>query len=178
MKSPYSPELSGLCETRLDEITEADSANLTEFAECRLVTLGVSPSYGEDMTQRAFQQVLQGLETDQGGRRPCLEDLVDKPAFLNYLRGVISSLIYVMTSKCGFRTTHKAWEDEMLTPSGGGASPAKEAELNDIRDQLFRRLRAHAPSSLSGLGNAIVSDKLNSRAAGASETHGYPFCSD
>src|ERR1035441_8661830 len=35
-----------------------------------------------------------------------------------------------------------------------------------------------APSSLSGLGNAIVSDKLNSRAAGASETHGYPFCSD
>jgi hypothetical protein len=145
MKSPYSPELSGLCETRLDEITKADSANLTEFAECRLVALGVSPSHGEDMSQRAFQQVLQGLETDQGGRRPCLEDLVDKPAFLNYLRGVISSLIYGMTSKCGFRTTHKAWEDEMLTPSGGGPSPAKEAELNDIRDQLFRGLRAHAP---------------------------------
>src|ERR1035441_6969456 len=33
-------------------------------------------------------------------------------------------------------------------------------------------------SSLSGLGNAIVSDKLNNRATGASETHGYPLRSD
>src|ERR1017187_8951826 len=44
------------------------------------------------------------------------------------------------------------------------------------RKELY--LGAFFPSSLSGLGNAIVSDKLNSRAAGASETHGYPFCSD
>jgi len=145
MKSQYSPELSRLCEIRLNEITKADYASLEEFAECRFVTLRVSPSYAEEVTQGAFQQVLQGLETDQGGRKPRLEDLFSKPAFLNYLRGVITSIIYGMVTKCGFRMAHKAWHDEILTPGGGGVSPAKDAELNDLRDQLFRRLRAHAP---------------------------------
>ena len=145
MKSPYSPELSRLCELRLNEITDADCASLEEFAECRLVPMRISPSYGQDVTQLAFQQVLQGLETDQGGRKPRLEDLFSKPAFLNYLRGVISSIIHGMTTKGGFRTAHKPWDDEMLTPDGGGVSPAMDAELNDLRDQLFRRLRAHAP---------------------------------
>jgi hypothetical protein len=145
MKSPYSPELSGLCEARLSEIDEADNASLAEFAECRLVVLGVSPSYGQDITQRAFQQVLQGLETDQGGRRPCLENVIDKPTFMNYLRGVISSIIFGMTSKCGFRTEHRPWDDELATRHDAGISPSKQAEFNDLRDQLFRRLRAHAP---------------------------------
>ena len=147
MTSPYSPELSGLCEARLNEITEADNANLTEFAECRLVVVGVSPSYGQDITQRAFQQVLQGLETDQDGRRPCLDDLIDKPAFLNYLRGVISSNIFAMTTKCGFKKEagHKPWHDEMPTAFDAGTSPGKRAEFSDLRDQLFRRLRKRAP---------------------------------
>jgi hypothetical protein len=148
MKTPNSPELVNLCETRLREITKVDSADLTEFAECRLIVLGVSPSSGEDLTQRAFQQVLQGLETDQGGRQPRLVDVANKPAFLNYLRGVISSLVYGMTTKCGFRAEHRQWDDEMPAPGGTGNAPAKDVELNDIRNQLFPRLRALAPSRL------------------------------
>lgn len=149
MKVPYQPELKALCETRLNEFTRADSADLTEFAECRLMVHGASPTLGEDMTQRALQQVLQGLETDQGGRRPRLVDLVNKPAFLNYLRGVISSLVFGMTSKRGFTAgCMPGYDDNIVRPNDDGGAAVKDAELNDLRDQLFPRLRARAPKRL------------------------------
>ncbi len=149
MKSPKS-ELTALCETRLREFTAADSADLSEFAECRLIVNGISPTNGEDVTQRALQLVLQGLETDKGGRRPRLVDLTDKSAFLNYLRGVISSVVYGMTRKSGFGADCTFDEDdeelnEFVHDSGTGA---RTLELNDLRDQLFPRLRARAPKRL------------------------------
>jgi hypothetical protein len=148
MKSPYEPELVVLCEARLQELTGADIADLTEFAECRLVMHGAPPAMGEDVTQRAFQQVLQGLETDQGGRRPRLVDLTNKPAFLNYLRGVISSLVNWMTSKSGFAAGCALRDDDLAESCDDGGASAKDAELNDLRDQLFPRLRARAPKRL------------------------------
>jgi hypothetical protein len=148
MKSPYQPELQALCEARLQEFTRADIADLTEFAECRLVVLRASPSIGEDVTQRALQQVLRGLETDQGGRRPRLVDLQDKPAFLNYLRGVVSSLVFGMTSKVGFGAACALRDDDLAESNDDGGASAKDAELNDLRDQLFTRLRARAPKRL------------------------------
>ena len=102
------------------------------------------------MTQRALQLVLQGLETDQGGRRPRLVDLDNKPEFLNYLRGIISSLIYGMTRKSGFGAEcmlHEDDEERAALMNDGGAS-AQDAEWNDLRDQLFPRLRAQAPKRL------------------------------
>jgi hypothetical protein len=149
MKVPYQPELKALCEARLQEFTGADSADLTEFAECRLIVLGASPTMGEDLRQRALQQVLQGLETDQGGRRPRLVDLVNKPAFLNYLRGVISSLVFGMTTKTEFLAEcTSGYDDAIAAPNDDGGAAVKEAELNDLRDQLFPRLRARAPKRL------------------------------
>ena len=148
MKSPYEKELMVLCEARLREITGADCAELTEFAECRLVIHGAPPAMGEDVTQRAFQQVLQGLETDQGGRRPRLVDLGNKSSFLNYLRGVISSLVNWMTSKNGFGAACALREDDLAESNDDGGASAKVAELNDLRDQLFPRLRARAPKRL------------------------------
>jgi hypothetical protein len=150
MKTPYQPELKALCEARLREFTRADSADLTEFAECRLIVRGASPCIGEDVTQRALQQVLQGLETDQGGRRPRLVDLEDKPAFLNYLRGAISSLVYGMTHKSGFGADCEMrgdGEDPAVCVDDGGVC-AKGPELNDLRVQLFARLRERAPKRL------------------------------
>ena len=65
MKSPKQSELAARCEARLREFTAADSADLTEFAECRLIVHGISPCNGEDVTQRALQLVLQGLEAEE-----------------------------------------------------------------------------------------------------------------
>ncbi len=154
MKCPES-ELAVLCETRLREFTKADSADLTEFAECRLVVNGISPTNGEDLTQRAIQLVLQGLEMDKGGRRPRLVDVTDKPAFLNYLRGIISSLVYGMTRKSGFGTRCIRLEDvdTAEAPHDNGAS-VRDVELGDLRDQLFPRLRARAPARLHPTINA------------------------
>jgi len=149
MKVPYQPELKALCETRLQEFTGADSADLTEFAECRLIVFGASPTLGEDLTQRALQQVLQGLETDQGGRRPRLVDLENKPAFLNYLRGVISSLVFGMTTKREFIANYSSgYDDAIASPDDDGGAAVKHAELIDLRDQFFPRLRARAPKRL------------------------------
>lgn len=155
MKSPES-ELAALCEARLGEFTRADSADLAEFAECRLIVNGISPTNGEDVTQRALQLVLQGLESDQGGRRPRLVDLTDKSAFMNYLRGIISSLVYGMTHKSGFGADCTFNEDDeeqtdLVHDQGAGA---KTPEWNDLRDQMFPRLRARAPSRLHPTINA------------------------
>jgi hypothetical protein len=102
------------------------------------------------VTQRALQLVLQGLETDQGGRRPRLVDLANKSAFLNYMRGIISSLVYGMTHKSGFGAECMLREDdeEMEEFTHDGGAGAKAVEWNDLRDQLFPRLRARAPQRL------------------------------
>src|SRR5450631_4366544 len=61
MKNPKQSELAARCEARLREFTAADSADLTEFAECRLIVHGISPCNGEDVTQRARRADLQAV---------------------------------------------------------------------------------------------------------------------
>lgn len=148
MSTPFSPEMVAICESRLAEITDADTNALTQFAESRLAADGASRSYGEDAVQRAFQVVLRGLETDQGGRRPRLVDINDKPAFLNYMRGVISSVVYKMTRSRGFQVGQECMADNTNSPDLEGRSPAQQAELKDLSAQLFPRLRARAPRHL------------------------------
>ena len=60
---------------RLNELTQVDIHNLTEFAECSLAVKGQNPTAGEDITQRALLAILRGLEMDQGGRMPRLVDM-------------------------------------------------------------------------------------------------------
>ena len=149
MKAPLSLDSSARCEVRLNELSPADIANLTGFAERRLAVMGLSPSAGEDATQRALVAILQGLESDQGGRTPRLVDLENKSTFLNFVRGAISSIIEAMGRKRQFRAKHTPWEDGM-PPAADRVSltPAQNAELSDLRGQLFPRLRARAPRRL------------------------------
>jgi hypothetical protein len=148
MSTLLSPQMVALCRSRLAEITEADTNALTQFAECRLVAVGAPPSCGEDVTQRAFAALLMGLETDQGGRRPRLVDINDKPAFLNYMRGIISSLVYSMTRTTWFRVEAQIAGRESDLPDLDQQTPAQHAELRDLGEKLFPRLRARAPKRL------------------------------
>ena len=144
MSTPFGLELARLCKARLGEITDADIAALTEFAERRLVEIGVPPSYGEDVTQRALHAVLHGLEKNQGGRQAAPGGCQRQNRFLKLpARDRFSSLLYSMTRTCGFRTTQQ-WDDSAPSPDAGRPSPANEAALRDLGEQLFRRLRARA----------------------------------
>ena len=149
MRSPFSVESRVRCEVRLNELSPADLANLTEFAERRLVALGLNPSAGDDATQHALMAILQGMESDQGGRKPRPVDLENKDTFVNFVRGVISSIIEGMGRKRQFRMEHKVWEDGIAVASEGAEpTPCERAEVTDLRDQLFPRLRARAPKRL------------------------------
>ena len=148
MNQSFNRELAALCHIRLAEITDADSAALTQFAKCRLMAVGIASSYGEDVAQRAFQAVLEGLEIRRHGRRPRLLDIESKAAFQNYMRGVISSTIGVMMRKRGFRSEHLQWDDNIHPRAPGGRASACELEMRDLREQLFIRLRARAPRRL------------------------------
>jgi hypothetical protein len=149
MSNSNSPAITALCKLRLGEISDVDIADLTEFAEWCLVVRGASPFLGDDVVQRAFLAVLKGLKTDQGGRKPRLVDLQDKAAFVNYLRGAVSSIAYNTTRTSEFRVSHKPWYDEMTgVPEDDEDSPARAAEWADLISQLFPRLRAQAPRRL------------------------------
>lgn len=162
MKRPVSPEVRSACEARLAEITDADTVALTEFAECRLVAVGAPPSHGEDIVQRAFHAVLMGLETDQPGRRPRPSDVGEKAAFLNYMRGAVSSLVYALTRKFSFRQEVGEWDDNTLPPGETTSALTVALEMRDLRAELFPRLRARAPSRLIATIDAWESEFLHS----------------
>jgi len=158
-----------LCEVRLGELTEKDIANLTEFARHRLAAQGLTGSAADDATQRALVAILRGLESDQGGRMPRPVDVENKNMFLNYVRGAISSVSEAMGRHEKVRSKHQP-ELEALTPSQDESvlTPDTKAELCDLQDQLFPRLRAQAPRRLQPTIDAweavfLESDRIPAR---------------
>jgi hypothetical protein len=148
MKTSLSVGHRALCEARLCELNKVDMNNLTEFAERRLAAAGLNPAAGEDVIQRAMVAILQGLESDQGGRVPRLMDIENQSAFLNYSRGVISSIIEAMGRKRELRAVHEPLEDSVIPAHRSPVSPAELAELSDLKSELFSRLRIRAPQRL------------------------------
>ena len=76
------------------------------------------------MTQRALLAILQGLESDQGGRVPRLVDLETKDTFLNYVRGTMSSIIEAMGRKRQFRAEHTPVLDDVMASDDREHPPA------------------------------------------------------
>jgi hypothetical protein len=148
MNNAFSREFLLLWQARLAEITADDRAALLQFAECLLVERGISTSYGDDITQRAFEAVLVGLQNLEGGRKPRLVNVASKQAFLNYMRGIVASLVYALTQKKEIRRWHQPWSDNMAPTRSEQLTPANQAELQDLREQLFPRMRARAPRRL------------------------------
>ena len=169
MKTPLSLESRARCEVRLSELSQADITKLTEFARHRLAAQGLNASAAEDATQRALAAILRGLETDQGGRVPRLVDMESKDMFLNYVRGAISSVSEAMGRHEKVRSKHQPQLEE-LAPSQDESllKPDTRAELCDLRDQLFPRLRAQAPKRLQPTIDAwesvfLESDRIPAR---------------
>ena len=158
MNPPLTNEARQKAQARLSEIREAEIAALTEFAEWRLLRLGRSSDEGRDIVQSAFLAVVLGLESEDAGRRPRDEDIIDKAAFEKYLRSVIFSLV-----QCQTKTRHiKAYHAHYPIAEGADgdeadrgvvlASPtptaAERAAWNDLQRQFFSTLRGRAPQRL------------------------------
>jgi hypothetical protein len=109
------------------------------------------------------QLVYVAYQQQAGIRRQGPEQVVvDKPAFLNYVRGIIASIVNGMLRKSGFGAErmlklddddHDDDEDGHESEDDAGRSD-KYIELADLRDQLFPRLRAIAPKRLLRAINA------------------------
>jgi hypothetical protein len=158
MSTPLTPESRKACEARLQEIREDDIAGLKNFAEYRLMSLGRSSDEGEDIVQFALAAVVQGLESEDLGRRPRLQDVVDKRAFILYLQGIIVSRIQCETKSRRIKAYHQHTpiaEDAGQAARGEGVvlraptpTAAEQAALNDFQSELFARLRQRAPQRL------------------------------
>lgn len=158
MNPPLTEEARRKAQARLSEIGEAEIAALTEFAECRLMRLGRSSDAGRDIVQSAFLAVVLGLESEQAGRRPRDEDIIDKTTFEKYLRSVILSLVQCQTKTRHIKAYHAHYpiadgadEDETdrgIVLASPGPTAAERTAWNDLQCQFFSTLRSRAPQRL------------------------------
>ena len=131
---------------------------LREFADSHLAQRGLWGTTGRDLVQDALLAILSGFQPGPHGRHPRAEDLADGPVFANYMRGVLWSLIEAEARKRKLRPPH----EPLLAENREGqecepwldlktASPADEALFVDLKNEFFRRLRAHCPDYLMPL---------------------------
>jgi hypothetical protein len=145
MKTLLTEEIRAAGKARLDELDGRDITTLTQFAEYKLVVVGLPASFGEDLAAQALAFCVRGLESDQAqSRRPHLENLESKQSLLAWLRGVIASLVESMSSQRQYRAEHLAW-DEALGVEQTEPTPAQAAEVSDLQRALFARLRERSP---------------------------------
>jgi hypothetical protein len=148
----------------LDHLTRLDLAALRIFAEHRLARVGLDPNLGADIVQDALCAVLRGLNSAKVGRHPRPSDLEDKAAFVNYLRGVINSLVAVERRKDVHKFNHCQLDGQEPRLSDDGRYPRKEIEgpvcvendvdWRDLQNVFFSELRKRACPRLE----AIISD--------------------
>ena len=144
----YVEEIQTISELRLGEITKADITRFTEFAEFRLRRINIPISLGEDMVLLSLFCILKGVGT-KNGRRPKDRDVVDQPAFQNYVRGVINSKIDATRRERHKKHRHlEVPLDDAVEVATTQLNPAEEAEINDLKSEIFKRLQQRAPARL------------------------------
>jgi len=141
--APHSPLIHARCEGFLQSLTADERAQLTSFAQRRLVHFGLPANRDEDLYQQALYVVLKGI-AGQGGRNPGHEDVKTKDTFRNYIRGVINSI-----AEGWARTHHRNGHCSLdLIQDIVAAKEAAQVEYQDLIAQLFTRLRQRAPARL------------------------------
>ena len=87
------------------------------------------------------------MEGDDAGRKPNPGDLLSKDTFLNYVRGVINSIVegWWRTSKTQHRKKHFSLD---LIQDYLAAPKDSQVEFADLVAELFTRLRQLAPARL------------------------------
>ena len=138
----------------LDQLTNDDLQALARFAKRRLDWVPRSQLSAEDAVHKALHSIICGTWEFQEARRPREENLRTKGAFLHYVRSSINSVIDAAKRKRELwvihETIHREKEEEEHTTIILAAIPGAEENLDmvDLKNELFARLRAIAPSRL------------------------------
>jgi len=128
-----------LCQARLGELSEADFTGLERFAQW-LLDARLLVGAAADVTHSAVESLLLGMATDRG-RKPRPVDLTDRPAFLRYMRGVVASKVDAASRRNENVPPVVELSNDMVVDEN---TPAKNAELADIKVHLFEQLRERA----------------------------------
>jgi len=112
----------------------------------------LDPGLGEDIVQDAFEAVLQGLVTERGGRHPRGSDVEDPKAFINYLGGVINSLVSYERAKRRYNFDHDSidippiddCEAQLTFDIQSPDCVEQEAGWNDLQEVFFTLLQSRA----------------------------------
>ena len=125
------------------------------YAARRRAWLGLRSHTAADLVHEALQAVLIGLKGGREGRHPRPEDLTDLGAFVVYLEKVIKSVAAVACrhENCLDFVSWNGSSDDDENGTGRielavALDGDKTVELEDLRRQLFPRLRAQSPRHL------------------------------
>jgi hypothetical protein len=145
------------CLRLIDMLTRVDLADLAKFASFRLAKVGLIRLAGEDVVQDALLAVVRGAGAHSKGRHPRPVDVANSANFIDYLKGVIGSLVEAERRSRKHQCVHEPFEEGFMAgehfamqarPAG---SPLAELEFCDLRQQLFHRLEERVPHHLRGL---------------------------
>lgn len=138
----------------LNQLTNDDLHDLAKFADRRLDWVPRSQISPEDAVHKALHSIIRGTLKFKEARRPRMENLRTKGSFLHYVRSSINSVIEAAKRKRELWAIHESIhrekeEDENMTVVMA-AIPGAEEDTNmvDLKNELFARLRAIAPSRL------------------------------
>lgn len=160
MKTPSSRrerhgKISSLTIRYLEELTLEDIKSLGAFADHRLGSLPRSQLSAEDVVQKTLLAILLGTTHSQVGRRPKFRHLQTKATFLHYVRSAINSVIEAFGRSQELRHKHKPiqtetdWEESHASPVLTSTVEADaDAQMVDLKRELFRRLRKNASREL------------------------------
>lgn len=139
----------------LDQITTEDLKRLTEFADRRLGSLPRSRFTADDAVQKALLSILRGTVDRDAGRRPRMEQVKTKSAFLHYVRSVINSVIEgrgrcreLLYLHGSIHENQDSEDRHTAIVLASAAQPDADAVMVDLKTELFKRLYKSASRKL------------------------------
>jgi hypothetical protein len=140
---------------RLNDLSAVDLTRLTDFAQSRLGRLHGGRMAAEDALHSALHSIVRGTQKGKSGRRPKLEAVRTKDAFLNYIRSATNSVIEAAQRRREVlfihESIHQAWnaaETETTILLAANQGPDADPVLVDFKVEMFSRLRQKAPRRL------------------------------
>jgi len=165
-KDPASPSQRAVWDA-FARLTQEDFGDLASFAGHQLRAVHLPDSLGEDLVQQAMVAVAVGARDRSQGRHPRPVDVAQHPQFLNYLRGIISSLVESHRSRLENHYPHSTWEEWMPDDAAGEEGKAntkvdEEVAFHDLSDLFLRRLALRTPARLRQLLSAWEEQQFSS----------------
>ncbi len=160
MKTPSKrTERHGKVETlttkQLNLLNVTDLKRLSDYAGRRMDWLPRAHFSAEDAVQKALHAIVRGTRKGGAGRRPRLENVQTKEAFLFYVQSAINSVVEAMKRKRELLFIHEtihrdkdAEEEQRIIVLTALANADEDVDMIDLKTELFARLRIIAPAKL------------------------------